>query len=127
MATEPCSQLFFRLCALIVSVSEVYRSTHSHQGHGSHDNHEACHWLILPFGGYKNPKNKHQDGQKSCNHNHARRDVLVRKERRSSQGSQEIFDKVKQQIGNFLALIEIFISHIINIMALQEKSQGAKV
>ena len=107
MAIEPGSYLFFRLCGLIVSVSEIYGSTDGHQGHGNHDNHEACHWLILLFGGYENSENKHQDGQKGRNHNHAYREVLVRKEHGSAQGCQEIFDKVKQQIGNLLALIGV--------------------
>ena len=96
MAIEPCNRLFFRLCGLIVSVSEVYGSADSHQGHGSHDNHEAFHWLILLFGGYENSENKHQDGQKGRNHNHARRDVLVRKEHRSAQGGQEISGRFRR-------------------------------
>ena len=44
-----------------------------------------------------------------------------------SEWFEEIFDKVKQQVGNFLALIEIFVSHEVNLMALQEKSQGVIV
>lgn len=103
MGIEPRSYLFLRLCDLIVSVSEVYGSANSHYGHGSHDNNEACHGLILLFGGYEDSEDKHQDGHKGRNHNHARRDDLVRKEHRSAQGRQEIFDKVKQQVGNFLA------------------------
>jgi hypothetical protein len=108
MAIELGSYLFFRLWVLIVSVSKIYGSTDSHYGHSNHDNHEACHCLILLSGGYENSENKHQKGQKGRNYNHTRRKVLVCKEHRSAQGGQEIFDKVKQQIGNFLALIEIF-------------------
>ena len=105
---EPCNHLFFHLCGFIVSVSKVYGSADSHQGHGSHDKQEACHQLILRFGGYENSENKHQNGQKGNNHDDARRDVLIRKKQRCTQGGQEIFDKVKQQVGSFLTFIEIF-------------------
>jgi len=104
MAIEPRSYLFLRLCGLIVSVSKIYGSTDSHYGHSNHDNHEACHRLILLFGADENSENKHQKGQKGRNHNHTRREVLVCKEHRSAQGSQEIFDQVKSRLATFSRL-----------------------
>jgi hypothetical protein len=98
---EPGSYLFLRICRLIVSVSKIYGSTDSHYGHGSHDNNEACHGLILLFGGDEDSENKHQDGHKGSNHNHARRDDLVRKEHRSAQKvrGQTSDDRGRRSVG----------------------------
>ena len=49
--------------------------------------------------------------------------LLSVKKQHRSQSSEEIFDKVKEQIGNFLALIEVFISHDYNGTNLRERSQ----
>jgi len=35
----------------------------------------------------------------------------IRKEQRGTQGSQEVFDQIKEQLGYFFTLIEVFIYH----------------
>jgi hypothetical protein len=104
-------------------VFKIDCGTYGHDDNSSHNYQKTFHRLSLLFWSDKDTYSEDQYCE-ACNYqDNSGRYFFVGKEQRGTQGSQEIFDQVKKQIGYFFTLIEVFIYHERNDKTLQGGSQ----